>query len=79
VSLAKVEKCVNNGDFVENNLNCVENVPMIYLNFITIVIAVFESKLGSFTLVPTFILMINWIVATLSLLFIGYQGIFPKG
>jgi hypothetical protein len=74
------KKCVDNeGDFVENKLNCVKNVSMIYLNFITIVIVVFESKIGSFTLVPTFMLIINWMVATPSLLFIGYQGILSKG
>jgi hypothetical protein len=63
----------------KNNLNLVKYVHMIYLNFITILIIVFESKIGGFTLVLTFILMINCMVATPSLLFSGYQGIFPRG
>ena len=63
----------------KNNLNFVKDVPMIYLNFITILIVVFESKIGSCTLVLTFMLMINCVVATPSLLFSGYQGIFPRG
>lgn len=39
----------------KNNLNFVKDVPMIYLNFITILVAVFERKIGGFTLVLTFI------------------------
>jgi hypothetical protein len=63
----------------KNNLNFVKDVPMIYVNFITILIVVFESKIGGCTLVLTFILMINCMVPTPSLLFTGYQGIFPRG
>jgi hypothetical protein len=63
----------------KNNLNFVKDMPMIHLNFITILIVVFESKIGGYTLVLTFILMINCMVATPSLLFSGYQGIFPRG
>jgi hypothetical protein len=63
----------------KNNLNFVKVVPKIYLNSITILIVVFESKIQGCTLVLTFILMINCMVATPSLLFSGYQGIFPRG
>jgi hypothetical protein len=62
----------------KNNLYFVKDVPMIHLNFITILIVVFESKIGGFILVLTFILMINCLVAIPSLLFSGYQGIFPR-
>jgi len=62
----------------KNNLNCVKDVPMIHLNFITILIVVFDCKIGGLTLVLTFILMINCMVVTPSLLFSGYQGIFPS-
>jgi hypothetical protein len=30
------KKCADKGDFVRNNLNFVKDVPLIYVNFITI-------------------------------------------
>jgi hypothetical protein len=40
--------CVNNeGDFAENNLNFVKDVPIVHLNFILIVIMIPEHNLGS--------------------------------
>jgi len=43
-SHANVEKCVDEGDTVKSNLKFVQNVPIIYVNFFTIVIAVSEKK-----------------------------------
>jgi hypothetical protein len=41
------KKCADNdGDFVENNLNFVKDVPMIYATFIIIIIRVYEKKGG---------------------------------
>jgi hypothetical protein len=45
------KKCVyNEGDLVKSNLNFVKNVPMIYANFIIIVIS-FCEKTGGFTFI----------------------------
>jgi hypothetical protein len=42
----------------KNNLNFVNYVSMIYVNFIIIVIVISETKIGSITFVPPLILMI---------------------
>jgi hypothetical protein len=52
------KNCVDNeGDFVEKNLNFVNYVSMIYVNFIIIIIVVSETKIGGVTFVPPLILM----------------------
>jgi hypothetical protein len=44
LSLAKVKKCVYNGEFVEKHLIIVRDVPMTYGNFILILIAFSEIR-----------------------------------
>jgi hypothetical protein len=43
-SHTKVEKCVDNGDFLRKNLNFIKNVPMIHVKFITNVSKVSDKR-----------------------------------
>jgi hypothetical protein len=38
-----------------NNLNFIKDVPMIYVNFIILVIIVYEKKIGGITFVPSLV------------------------
>jgi len=49
--------CVKNeGEVAENYLNFLKDVPMIYGNFIILVITVSEKKIGGVTFVPPLVM-----------------------
>ena len=49
------KKCVDDGDFVEDNVNSVKDVLEMYAHFIVTVIAEYDKTIRGTTFVPTFV------------------------